>query len=239
MTKAKRICSVPDCGNGHFGRGLCTKHYQRWAKHGSPDIVKTKKPSVCTIDGCGRPNKARGLCLAHSERVKRTGSPQADIPIRHRGEGQQFILDVARIPYTDDCITWPYARDKLGRGFGSHRGKTTIASRAVCIEAHGEPPSPSHEAAHSCGNGHLGCVNPHHLRWATRTENEADKIAHGTRLRGEKMKNHILTDADCEAIRALRGSMSQKAIATIYGVSQQHISAVQTGRFRADPSPRR
>lgn len=33
-----RYCSVPECANKHFCKGFCMKHYQRWAKHGSPDV---------------------------------------------------------------------------------------------------------------------------------------------------------------------------------------------------------
>jgi hypothetical protein len=31
------FCSVDGCGNPHFGRGLCSKHYQRWKASGTTD----------------------------------------------------------------------------------------------------------------------------------------------------------------------------------------------------------
>lgn len=34
-----RFCSVHECGEKHYGRGYCEKHYQRFHKHGAPDIV--------------------------------------------------------------------------------------------------------------------------------------------------------------------------------------------------------
>lgn len=55
-----------------------------------------------------------------------------------------------------------------------------VASRAMCILAHGLPPSPKHMAIHSCGNGHLSCVNPKHLRWGTGKDNIQDAIRHRT-----------------------------------------------------------
>lgn len=189
---------------------------------------------LCSIPECGKPHKGRGYCQAHLVRLKKTGSVRAEIPIKEMGKTEKFIISVSSIEYTDRCITWPYATDPMGRGIGTYKSRTILASRAVCTEAHGDPPSESHEAAHNCGNADIGCVNPHHLRWKTHTENEADKLAHGTSLNGERMSNHVLTDADCEEIRSLRGKMPQTEIAAIYGVSQQHISAVQTGRFRSE-----
>lgn len=50
----------------------------------------------------------------------------------------------------------------------------------MCQKAHGDPPSPKHDAAHSCGRGHEGCVNPNHLSWKTKKQNQADRITHGT-----------------------------------------------------------
>lgn len=37
-----RLCSVEGCGNKHFGRGLCNKHYQQMAKSGTlpPAIIR-------------------------------------------------------------------------------------------------------------------------------------------------------------------------------------------------------
>lgn len=48
--------------------------------------------------------------------------------------------------------------------------------RHMCKLKNGDPPTPDHEAAHSCGNGKHGCINPNHLRWATDAENMADTV---------------------------------------------------------------
>lgn len=31
-----KICSIVDCGTKHYGQGYCSKHYQRWKRHGDP-----------------------------------------------------------------------------------------------------------------------------------------------------------------------------------------------------------
>lgn len=52
------------------------------------------------------------------------------------------------------------------------------AAEAMALMALGSPPSADHVAAHKCGNGHLSCVNPKHLYWATTTENARDRVLH-------------------------------------------------------------
>lgn len=52
------------------------------------------------------------------------------------------------------------------------------ASRAMCILANGLPPDGKTFAIHSCGNGHLSCVNPKHLRWGSPKENAQDARLH-------------------------------------------------------------
>src|SRR5690606_29105850 len=96
----------------------------------------------------------------------------------------------------------------------------------------GPPPTVEHEAAHSCGKGHEGCVNPHHLRWATSTENKADTLIHGTRNRGERNRSAKLTDAKVYEIRRLLAAgMTQTAIAAMFAVSLTTISKIAAGKI--------
>lgn len=88
----------------------------------------------------------------------------------------------------DDCIKYPlHGGDKSWSL--EYRGKQVRAARVMCIEANGEPPSDdvhAFHAAHSCGNGNIGCLNPNHLSWKTPKENQADRLIHGTDLLGNK-----------------------------------------------------
>ena len=135
--------------------------------------------SICSIDGCDKPRESRGWCANHNRRWVKYGDPLGGRP--SPGEGPRFYQDVV-LPYADkdSCLAWPFGRTSKGYGKIWVDGKTHLVSRLACAHAHGEAPTLTHEAAHSCGKGHEGCVNPHHLRWATRTENFADKIIHGT-----------------------------------------------------------
>lgn len=71
------ICTFKDCTNKIFGHGYCNKHYKRWRKHGSPDIVlDSRRPKrVCYVDKCQKPCKGRGLCVSHLNRLKKYGDP--------------------------------------------------------------------------------------------------------------------------------------------------------------------
>jgi len=127
----------------------------------------------------------------------------------------------------EDCLIWPFQHlQDSGVAAVKYKGKQSIASRVMCEMAHGKPPTEKHEAAHSCGKGHLGCVNPKHLRWATRKENLDDMIAHGTRLYGEKAPSAKLTEADVRAIRAKSASVSQAQLGREFAVRASTIGKI-------------
>lgn len=56
------------------------------------------------------------------------------------------------------------------------RQRVKSVARLVCEIQHGLPPTPEHEAGHTCPFGeHPRCINPDHLQWMTREENEQYK----------------------------------------------------------------
>lgn len=120
----------------------------------------------------------------------------------------------------DECLIWPIGRYANGYGAMSLDGVSYYAHRYMCELAHGPAPT-GHEAAHSCGNGHGGCVNPQHLSWKTPSENQRDRNAHGT---NGKRPSWRLTREQRDEIAALKGTITQREIAARYGVSFQTIS---------------
>lgn len=132
------------------------------------------------------------------------------------------------------CLIWPYARDLKGYGRMNYLGKNQRVSRLVCRMVHGEPPSPIHQAAHACGN--RACVSPRHLSWKTQSENEADKLIHGTHSRGERSKLSKLTAEDVVAIRSAKG-VTQRELANRFGVSRGYVAGLRRGRFWPDLHP--
>lgn len=226
-----RLCSIPTCRKPVYGRDLCAAHYQRLRKYGDPlggaKYQITHKPGgPCGVSGCQKPAKKKGMCIAHYER-QRLGKP-SDNPVRVWSHAPWFREHVSH--EGDDCLIWPYATNEVGYGSTSYEGRSSYAHRVMCIMAHGEPPSPDHDAAHSCGNGFGGCVNPRHIRWATRQENILDQIEHGTIARGEKKANAVLTENTVRDIRENSGIISVREMADMYGVSIQTIYAVLSRR---------
>lgn len=137
------------------------------------------------------------------------------------------------------CVTWPMCRDPNGYGRLGHEGGHYWAHRLMCEMAHGPQPSPDHEAAHSCGNGKHGCVNPRHLSWATRNRNQRDRADHGTKARGgyRRPSRRKLTLQQVEEIRALKGQVTQRELATRYDVTDATIRDIYSGKSWTSPMP--
>jgi hypothetical protein len=183
----------------------------------------------CSVEACNgnahrSANGKMGYCSKHYQRVKKHGDPN----IVKSVPSPALDWIAAHVDYAgDDCLIWPFAVGKDGYGRVHRPGSSvmTTASNSMCEQAHGPRPA-SHECAHSCGNGHRACVNPRHLRWATPTENQADRILHGTTNRGARQWTARLTEDDIREIRSLSGVMPQTEIAALFGVGQDHISRI-------------
>lgn len=127
-----------------------------------------------------------------------------------------------------DCLTWPFSRNPTGYGSFKRDGKTCYAHRYICEWAHGAPPDPSYQAAHSCGNGHLGCVNPMHLSWKTRSENQLESTWH------PRIK---LTAAKAAEIRRLKGIEYPSITAATYCVTEATVRKIQSGEIWSTKQP--
>lgn len=225
----KSVCKVDGCdkvltGRGE-GHGMCSKHYQRWKRHGNTEKVKRKaswKGISCKIQGCTEPAYSNGLCRLHYRR-QRKGLP---LDLAAKGKKQRWILKHADHA-GEDCLIWPFEVSDHGRGQVNLDGRVMSAPRVMCIAAHGGPPSPNYHAAHSCGKGHLGCMNPKHLSWKTPLENENDKRLHGTLRKGRDINTNKLTEQDVVKIRSDNWQTSGVDLAKRYGVTPSTISDIR------------
>lgn len=182
---------------------------------------------TCALDGCNLPAKKRGHCETHYQRLRIHGDASI---VKGTPKGELFRWIQDHKDYEGlDCLAWPFSKDTHGRGQISINDRMKKAPRVMCEEAHGAPPTPEHQAAHSCGKGHLGCINPKHLVWKTRVENEADKLAHGTRPLGEDAYNAKLTAVDVQAIRRRSKTELCKDLAKEFGVHPGTISQLKRG----------
>lgn len=187
----------------------------------------------CSVPGCENHAVKRSLCGGHYRRYQRHGDVMAHIPLRAvaaKGEPMAWILE--HKDYSGEgCLEWPFYSKPDGYASMFEGNQTTNACHVMCREAHGEPPTPTHEAAHSCGNGHLGCVHPEHLRWATHQENGIEAVVHGRHPVGEGRPNSKLTRDDVIAIRRSAASgVSHRDLAEQYGISSGQVSLIRNGK---------
>lgn len=207
-----RICSIPNCGKPIASKQVCSKHYWRIKKYGSPSpnvlIKSQRKP--CLVDGCSRPegmaSDANGLCPHHLRRNRRSGSVSP--LIADDGAPQRFIEDALRSE-TNECILWPYGKAKSGYAVVRLNNKAVAVHRHVCTIACG-PPGDGLYACHTCGVRE--CINPRHIRFDTPSANNADMDKHKTRGTVK------LTLAQVNEIRSSTAPVGH--IAAAFGVSR-------------------
>lgn len=133
-----------------------------------------------------------------------------------------------------NCLKYPFAVNKrTGYGQFGLDGKLLYAHQWMCEQRHGPRPTPKHEAAHTCGNAHMQCINLNHLVWKTRKGNAEDRLAHGNYQDHVGMRHFRLTPSQVDEIRALKGIESQYSLADRFGVSRCSISSIHTGRMYA------
>jgi hypothetical protein len=78
---------------------------------------------------------------------------------------------------TADCVFVPGARRGQPKQV-SYLGKTISAARYMALLTFGTPKHHDAVARHLCGNGHLSCINPAHLEWGSRQDNDSDAGRH-------------------------------------------------------------
>lgn len=183
---------------------------------------------LCCIPDCDKPHIARGWCKAHYERWKRNGSPLLGNVGPSSPDGPvAFLLNVALKEESEECLTWPFAKGSKNYAVVVYQGRLQRVSRLTCEAQNGPAPSPTHQAAHLCGKGHLACVRKNHLVWKTPLENAADRIVHGTNLRGTQIYGNKLSPEDVRRIRGLKGTQTMEATGVQFGVTAALVSLIQ------------
>lgn len=108
-------CQLENCAQATTSRGMCRKHYERWRRHGDPNIRIKETPkqprSTCTIPTCALPLKARGYCIKHYTRWRSHQDPNT---LKHRAafDGTCFVCGEPG-PFFQEattCIPCTYAK---------------------------------------------------------------------------------------------------------------------------------
>lgn len=138
----------------------------------------------------------------------------------------KWVEEVALKHDGEDCLLFPFGRNASGYARLRVGDRHPYGHSFVCERVRGPRPTPRHQAAHSCGNGHLGCLAPKHLSWKTAAENAKDKILHGTVARAPKLE-----PSGARFIRdALASAMRYRDIARMFGVRGDAIAEVARGK---------
>lgn len=133
----------------------------------------------------------------------------------------------------DEC--WPWLASVTSNGYGKIlvNGRLEPAPRVSFVLAHGEIPA-GLWVLHRCDNP--PCVNPAHLYVGSPEDNNRDRIVRG-RFRGNPDPwacKRRLTAEQVEEIRAFGNPHrhARSELAKRYGVTYQHIMAIQRGQRR-------
>lgn len=184
---------------------------------------------LCSVSDCNKPAVCRGWCNVHYYRWKKHGDATAGRCMN--GEQWQYMLD----HMNDPCPKWPYLKRTTGRGvIHVPGGSMTHVHQVVCEMVHGPAPAPDYEVAHNCGKGHEACFGARCVEWKTRSENQMDRVLHGTSNRGSRHGSSKLTEPDVRAIRLNANNYTtQKMLASTYGVKRETIRDIQNRRIWA------
>lgn len=193
---------------------------------------------ICSIAGCETPvgpSGARGMCPKHYSRFMRTGRPEFNLraPVRER------FLRYENRGDPDACWEWLGNHDQDGYGNLWVNGTQKRASRLAVEFATGIPVPTGVLVCHRCDNP--PCVNPRHLFLGSVRDNSQDASRKG-RIPGcrygvrtqYKLTNEQIAEI-IEAGNPWPGS--RRLLAQQYGVSYQHIRAIQVGQRRINDAP--
>ena len=187
---------------------------------------------ACSYEGCPNPVISRGWCRLHYDRLWRSGE------LVTRGKGFAFEHFVANLmTETPDCKLWPYSHTggRVFDGYGQVKidGKYQRVHVLACAAFNGPRP-PGMQAAHGRLKRCVStlCWNGAHLSWKTVAQNNADMERDGTRSNGGRRPSTMPADAVLDVIaRYAVGGISQRALASEYGVHRRTIQRVVTRRM--------
>lgn len=127
---------------------------------------------------------------------------------------------------------WEWTGSHISGRYGSIKrgGKTLLTHRYSWYLAYGEFPDKNICVCHKCDNGF--CVNPDHLFEGTQQDNIDDMHNKDRHAKGSINGSAKLSEDDVKEIkRLLKTSMTQTEISDLYGVKQNTISGIKTGKF--------
>src|SRR5699024_1255359 len=158
-----------------------------------------KHTRKCTIGGCNKKHLSRCWCGKHYQRWRKHGDPEFVTFVVAETPEQSFAL---RTEWQGDCLVWTGTKDKDGYGHIRDNGKTQLAHRFAWWREHGEI-SEGKIIDHTCHN--KACVNIHHLRLATASQNSSHLI--GAQANGSSGIRNVYQSYDKWQVRVTKNSI--------------------------------
>ena len=156
--------------------------------------------------------------------------------LKHRAKGRVWVVDASR----PARILKPEHRNGYLSVRLSEKGRKSRHENIhrLVLEAFVGPAVDGIHAAHGNGDGTDNRLA--NLRWETPSENNQDKIDHGTHQSGDRAGTAKLTWEDVDQIRAKRlAGGSVRSIADEFGVCRNTITSITTGRTWIAPCRKR
>lgn len=185
----------------------------------------------CSVDSCENDtlNKKQVFCNIHYLRYKRNGCPLGKR--NYVGAKAKWVVDNYKYE-GKECLFFPFKThisDMI-----TVNGILDTAARNMCRLVYGNPPKLKPIVRHLCGNGHINCVNPTHLVWGDNSENQLDRIVHGTSNRGNRNGMSKLNQDDVlEICKRFRFGLNKQLILKLsheFNVSKTAIYDIYSGR---------
>lgn len=140
-------CTIEDCTGEVLARGWCKTHYNRWRKHGDPNVHLWN-----TCKRCSSKTKLQDYCPDCKEYLSRS---------RHDGESLEDKIARVEVDKSGDCWVW---RGNMTNDVP--RVGSTYVLNYFWQQKTGKTKPPGRLIQRSCRN--LSCVNPEHLYITTR-----------------------------------------------------------------------
>lgn len=135
------------------------------------------------------------------------------------------------ISSAEDCWEWMARKDGHGYGRFTVNATERLCAHRVAYELWFGPIKHGYYICHKCDNP--GCVNPAHLFQGTALDNMRDCVNKNRQAREFKMPHTKVSDEQVRNIRSrIKAGERQVDLAREYGVSADHIYAINKRKFR-------
>lgn len=124
----------------------------------------------------------------------------------------------------DECLFFPaMVAGRIERV--KYNFREQAAARAMLLMTQGLPKDKAALATHKCGNGHLSCVNPAHLKWGSASDNRNDAVVHNG-------PSEFIAGMDPAVVREIyEDRRLVKVLAHEYQIPASVVSGIKSGAF--------